>query len=292
MKYILTFLLFLSFGAFAQQDTTLVYNSPMYTKDPVRSKWKPVAKRVGEFFQVSFYDRKGVLKEVISFEDKNLTVRKGPYTFYTGTNIATKGNYDKGHKHGEWTIYGVVGTDVMVRRIENYFYGKLHDKYTENWPNQKIKNQGLYENGRKIGEWKTFYKDGSLAGSEIYDVYGKKTGSEYFFKDGSPAKYEDLFAKPTYKGGMQAFYQYLSETIIYPKQAQKDKISGTVHVSFTIKTDGSVENVEAVKSPDFELSDEAIRIVRKSTDWIPGKDFGEAVNVKFTIPIKFSLPRM
>src|SRR5690606_28717754 len=103
----LTLILLLAIAkiGFAQQDTTLVYNSPMYTKDPVRSKWRPVVKRAGEFYQVTFYDRKNVMQEVISFEDKDLTVRKGPYLSYQKSKLKEKGNYDKGHKHGEWTTY-------------------------------------------------------------------------------------------------------------------------------------------------------------------------------------------
>ncbi|RZL60385.1 MAG: energy transducer TonB, partial [Pedobacter sp.] len=101
--------------------------------------------------------------------------------------------------------------------------------------------------------------------------------------------YEDLFSKPSFEGGMQAFYRYLSSEMKYPKQAAKDRISGTVFISFTVKKDGSVEDVEATKSPDFDLSNEAIRIIEKSPKWIPGKDFGETLNVKYNMPIKFSL---
>ncbi len=287
----LTLVLFLAIAkiGFAQQDTTLIYNSPMYLKDPVRSKWRPVVKREGELYQVSFYDKKDVLKEVISFEDKNLTIRKGPYSSYYGTTIGDNGSYDKGHKHGEWINYSIVNGERQVRRIQNYYYGKLNGKFTENWPNQQVQQEGNYENGRKIGEWNFFYKDGKLASKEVYDVYGKKSTAEYFFNDGKPAKYEDLFAPPSFKGGMEAFYRYLASEIKYPKQAAKDGITGIVYVSFTVKKDGSVEDVKAEKSPNDELADEAIRIIERSPYWNPGKMFGEPVNVKYNVPIKFSL---
>jgi TonB family protein len=273
----------------AQQDTTLVYNSPMYTKDPVRSKWRPVIKRAGEFYQVSFYDRKDVLKEVISFEDKELTVRKGPYLYYTGTSIADTGAYDKGHKHGQWISYGLLNGERYLRKTEHYYYGKLDGKFVENWPNQQVQQEGSYENGRKIGEWRLIYKDGKLAGKEVYDAYGKKSSSEYFFNDGKPATYEDLFSKPSFDGGMQAFYRFLSSHIRYPKQSAKDGITGTVQLRFTVNKDGSIEDVEVIKSPNNELGDEALRVIERSPNWIPGKNFGEPVNVKYNIPIKFSL---
>jgi len=280
----------IGFAQNAQQDTTLVYNSPMYTKDPIRSKWRPVIKRVGEFYQVSFYDKKDVLKEVISFEDKDLTIRKGPYASYYGPSIGDTGFYDKGHKHGEWINYSIVNGEKKIRRIENYYYGKLDGKFRQNWPDEQLQQEGAYENGRKIGEWKFVYKDGKPAGKELYDAYGKKGTFEYFFNDGKPAKYDDLFSKPDFNGGMQAFYRHLASEIKYPKEAARAGVAGTVYVTFTIKKDGSIEDVQAVKSPSSELADEAIRVVERSPKWIPGKDFGDPVNVKYNLPIKFSLP--
>lgn len=288
-KLTLILLLAIAKISFAQQDTTLIYNSPMYTKDPVRSKWRPVIKRAGEFYQVSFYDKKDVLKEVISFEDKELSVRKGPYSSFYGTSNGDTGTYDKGHKHGEWINYGTVNGEKKIRRTENYHYGKLDGKFRQNWPDEQVQQEGAYENGRKVGEWKFVYKDGKPAGKEVYDVYGKKSTAEYFFNDGKPAKYEDLFTPPSFVGGIQAFYKYLGSEIRYPKQAAKDGITGTVYVSFTVKKDGSVEDVKADRSPNYELADEAIRIVERSPNWIPGKQFGETVNVKYNVPIKFSL---
>lgn len=274
---------------FAQQDTTLVYNSPMYTKDPVRSKWRPVVKRVDNLFQVTFYDKKDVIKEVISFEDKNLTIRKGPYSSYYGTSIGDTGSYDRGHKHGEWINYGTVNGSREIRRIENYTYGKLDGKFTQKWSNEQTQMEGTYENGRKIGEWNSFYKDGKLAAKEVYDAYGKKASAAYFSNDGKPAKYEDLFSPPSFTGGMEAFYRYLSSEIRYPKQAAKDGVTGTVYVSFTVKKDGSIDDVKAERSPNYELADEAIRVVERSPYWNPGKNFGELVNVKYNVPINFSL---
>ncbi len=292
MRRIITVCLLLFFAnmSFAQQDTTLVYNSPMYTKDPVRSKWKPVVKRMGDLFQVSFYDRKNLLKEVISFEDKELTIRKGPYKLYRELVLREEGAYDKGYKNGEWRTYITVDGQPIVKKVEQYYYAKLHGKYIENWPNKQVMEEGNYEAGRKIGEWNLFYRDGKPAGKELYDVYGKKTDGQYFLNDGSPTNYDILFTKPTYKGGMQEFYKYLASEIKYPKQAAKDRIKGTVYLSFTVKTDGRVEDVQVIKSPDYELSDEAVRVVEKSRDWTPGKMYGETVNVRYNIPIKFSLP--
>ncbi len=272
----------------AKQDTTLVYSSPMYTKDPVRSKWIPVVKKTGEFYQVTFYDKKNVAQELISFEDSKLLVRKGEYIRYTAGKISEKGMYDKGYKNGEWLTYI---KDGSLKKSENFYYGKLDGHFSEYWDSQQIKQQGSYENGRKIGLWKLFYLDGKLAGEENYDVYGKKEKSNYFHKNGEPAKYEDLFAPPSYEGGINEFYRFLGTKIQYPRSSYSNRIEGTVTLRFTVKKDGSVEDVEIISAPNGELGDEAVRVLSMSRNWIPGKMFGEEVNVKYNIPIKFSLKR-
>jgi TonB family protein len=273
----------------AKQDTTLVYNSPMYTKDPLRSKWTPTVKRVGDLYQVTFFDKKNTAQEVISFEDKDLQVRKGEYIRYNGDKPKEKGTYDKGYKHGGWLSYNIDGS---IKKSEHFYYGKLDGEFAEYWnSSNQIKEQGKYETGRKIGLWKLFYLDGKLAGEENYDVYGKKEKSSYFHKNGERAEYEDLFAPPSYQGGINEFYRFLGTKIQYPRASYSNRIEGTVKLSFTVKKDGSVEEIEVVSAPNAELGDEASRVLSMSRNWIPGKQFGEEVNVKYNIPIKFSLRR-
>jgi TonB family protein len=273
----------------AKQDTTLVYQNPMYTKDPLRSKWTPVVKKVGELYQVTFYDKRQVAQELISFEDSDLKIRKGEYIRYSGEKPREKGNYDKGYKHGAWLSYNMDGS---LNKTENFYYGKLDGEFTDYWiGNNQIKEKGNYEAGRKIGKWKVFYFDGKLAGEEEYDVYGKKEKASYFHQNGEPAKYEDLFALPNYEGGINEFYRFLSNKISYPRSSFSRRIEGTVKLSFTVKKDGSVEDVDIVSAPNEELGAEAARVISMSKNWIPGKQFGQEVNVRYQIPIKFALPR-
>lgn len=284
----LTLILFLALAkiGFAQQDTTIIYNSPMYTKDPIRSKWRPVVKHVDGFYQVTFYDKKDIVQEVISFEDKDLTVRKGPFTSYQKGKIKEKGDYDKGHKHGEWTTYNSAG---QIKKIENFVHGKLDGKYAEYWNGNK--EEGSYTNGKKTGNWKFTYKEGKPAGTEAYDETGKKVEGKYYDKEGATIKYEDLFAPPSYEGGLKEFYKYLSSEIRYPSQSLKQRIEGTVRLSFTVKKNGGIENVEILSAPNNELATEAIRVLEIAPDWNAGKMFGEAVDTKYNVPIKFSLKK-
>ena len=85
MKNLVFFLVIVLISSFAKaqfvQDTTLVYATPAFLKDPLRSNWNTKYIKLGAGWQLQLSDKKGVLRERITFEDKKLEVRKGPYAF-------------------------------------------------------------------------------------------------------------------------------------------------------------------------------------------------------------------
>jgi TonB family protein len=94
---------------------------------------------------------------------------------------------------------------------------------------------------------------------------------------------------PSFPGGPSAMIQYLSKNQQYPVDAEKNGIQGRVIVTFVVECDGSITNVRVVKSVDPSLDKEALRVVKSMPLWIPGKQNGSAVRVKYTVPVTFRL---
>ena len=94
---------------------------------------------------------------------------------------------------------------------------------------------------------------------------------------------------PSFPGGMEALMKFISENVKYPKEAEEKGLQGRVVVRYIIEKDGSISEVEIAKSVNEYLDAEAIRVVNAMPKWIPGKQKGENVRVKFTIPITFRL---
>ena len=92
-----------------------------------------------------------------------------------------------------------------------------------------------------------------------------------------------------FPGGMEAMMKYLQENIKYPEQAKNNGVQGRVIVQFVVNKDGSISNDTVVRSVDPLLDAEAIRVVRNMPNWTPGKQKGEAVRVRFTLPVTFRL---
>lgn len=92
-----------------------------------------------------------------------------------------------------------------------------------------------------------------------------------------------------FKGGMDAWYKYLRNNLTYPKQAQRMQIEGTVLVRFVVNTDGSIQDVEVVRSVDPILDAAATEVVLNSPAWTAARHHGKPVRFRMTIPIKFKL---
>ena len=94
---------------------------------------------------------------------------------------------------------------------------------------------------------------------------------------------------PTFPGGQQALFEWLSKNIKYPVVAEENGVQGRVIVTFVVERNGSITDVQVAKSVDPSLDKEAVRVVKAMPHWIPGKQNGSAVRVKFTVPVTFRL---
>ncbi|WP_085537760.1 TonB family protein [Massilibacteroides vaginae] len=94
---------------------------------------------------------------------------------------------------------------------------------------------------------------------------------------------------PRFPGGEEALLKFINQGIKYPTDAQEGGKQGRVIVSFTVKKDGSVADVEVMRGVYPSLDKEAMRVIGTMPIWEPGKEKGQAVNVRYTVPITFRL---
>ena len=94
---------------------------------------------------------------------------------------------------------------------------------------------------------------------------------------------------PQFPGGNSALMEYLGKNIKYPVVAEENGIQGRVVCTFVVERDGSITDVKVVRGVDSSLDKEAVRVVKSMPRWIPGKQNGSAVRVKYTLPVTFKL---
>lgn len=125
--------------------------------------------------------------------------------------------------------------------------------------------------------------------------------------------FEVVEKMPEFPGGAKALMEYISYNVRYPKEAQESGEQGRVIVGFIVEKDGTISNARVVRSNSLvlvqvpkdggivtkvetaeesarhELETEALRVVNAMPKWTPGKQNGNAVRVRYTIPVTFRL---
>lgn len=93
---------------------------------------------------------------------------------------------------------------------------------------------------------------------------------------------------PSFQGGdLNTFRNWVQSNVRFPQIALENGIQGTVVLSFVIEKDGSLTNIQVLRTPDRSLSEEATRVLQKSPKWSPGKQRNQVVRVKYTLPVVF-----
>jgi periplasmic protein TonB len=108
-------------------------------------------------------------------------------------------------------------------------------------------------------------------------------------KDPGPSIVDFSTEKPAYPEGMNALMKFLGGNIKYPQIAKETGIEGKVIVQFVVTKEGSIEMVKVLRGIGGGCDEEALRVVKLMKKWLPGKNNGKPVNVRFTLPISFKL---
>ena len=206
------------------------------------------------------------------------------------------------------TIFGERGKNgvVDIKVVKSAFLNRL--------PGIQKNEDGTYSiNGRKVQKilvnGKEFFKALS-DDQEIPTIQNAIHDDPIFEVVEEPAQYP---------GGQAALMQYLAQNIRYPKISAENGVQGRVLVQFVVEKDGSLSNFAVVKKSGdtitknaqsgitvnalgsateeskvpqeaFDaLNAEAVRVLREMPKWIPAKQRGQEVRMRYTLPITFRL---
>ncbi|RYU92047.1 energy transducer TonB [Mucilaginibacter terrigena] len=90
-------------------------------------------------------------------------------------------------------------------------------------------------------------------------------------------------------GGAAAWSKFLNRNLRFPAEAQGAGKSGRVTVSFVIEKDGRLSNLVVDKGAGYGMDEEALRVLKLAKPWKPGMQNGQAVRVRYVIPLNFQL---
>ncbi len=183
-------------------------------------------------------------------------------------------------KCSECGIVNAVNNGELWKNDASYFKSKKADFKLILGPRSVLQNlTNPYVGGERV-----------LGGVEIDYVYDN-TSDE--LADDNPDKIHQVVeVQPEFPGGMKEMMKFIQYNLKYPESAKAAGTEGKAFVQFVVKADGSIENVEIMHSSgDASLDAEALRVVKAMPKWRPAINKGEAVNVKFVLPIVYKLPK-
>ena len=121
-----------------------------------------------------------------------------------------------------------------------------------------------------------------LGGVDMYEVQNMQPDTTKVFGDIA----EQM---PMFRGGDRELMEYLKSHVQYPKECAEKNIQGRVIVNFVVERDGSITQAKVIRGIHPLLDAEALRVVNGMPKWLPGRQAGMVVAVKYTIPVTFRL---
>jgi TonB family protein len=232
---------------------------------------------------------------------------EGPYNVYhSNGRLKEKGFYKKGQKTGyaiHWTESGT------VKQTLQYFYQEtipLTDsfKIVNYWADGRelvkdgfgfydgdLFDTGLFEKGRVVGGFRDsvwhINSGDSVLSREWYEK-GQFVRGESTYK-GDLIKYDDIVEQAVFPGEIKGMMRFLQKNLKYPPEARQAGMQDRVFVKFVVNAQGKISAIRVIKGRYESLNKEAVRIVKSSPRWIPGKLRGTPVKSDFILPISFKI---
>jgi antitoxin component YwqK of YwqJK toxin-antitoxin module len=256
------------------------------------------------------YYKSGKLKEEYGLNGKDGGSRIGQNTsYYENGNKQNVTFYDDGRptgKYAKWFENGNKKEDGEYIDAKDRFVGSYYKliNFWDDKNNQTVVDgngtynsedkfhteSGVYKNGYKDGVWKGRYQKDKSSYSEIYEE-GKFVSGEISDGNGNKEEYLSLETQPKPKKGIQDFYEYIGRNFSFTRRALNNDVKGKIVVGFIVEKNGQIVEIKVVKGLGYGLDEEAIRVVSRYENWLPGKQRGRAVRVSYLLPIRVEPPR-
>ena len=101
--------------------------------------------------------------------------------------------------------------------------------------------------------------------------------------------YEVCEQMPIFEGGDAALLKYLGENLKYPDKTKDRGVQGRLVIGFIVEKDGSLTDVKVLRPVDIDLDAEVLRVIKGMPKWIPGRQNGKRVRVRYLLPIHICL---
>ncbi len=248
---------------------------------------------------VKDYYKSGIVQMTGVYIDNEGLIKDGEFSyFYENGNKKSNVMYAKNKvigKYETWYIdgkpkeigYHTVISEKEVKYTMTDFWDKNNNQTVINGNGnfedeiEIEKAKGKFVNGQKDGTWTGYSKNFKIDYTESY-VLGKLINGKSTDINGQTYNYDVVELKPEPKKGINDFYKFVGKKFIVP---EIKGLTGKLILKFVIEKDGSISDITVVKSIGYGADEEGIRVLKKYSNWNPGKVRGINVRCTYQLPI-------
>lgn len=244
-----------------------------------KSGVKEVAASEAHFFEIEEKNAQGGGTRTRYLIEDSSKVRQFTYSDLEGGEYklgTADGPYDEWHNNGQLKVQA------------NYSNNRLSGAYISWYESGKLRFSRKYLEGLPQDTLMGYYETGAVRRIEIYDG-GEMVSGKLYEETGEEAEFFPMEQMPQFAGGEQMMLNWLGKTIRYPKTMYKKKVQGLVITSFVVKEDGSTSEAEVVRGIHPDGDAEALRVINSMPAWIPGQQEGKPVDVRYYLPVRYSI---
>jgi antitoxin component YwqK of YwqJK toxin-antitoxin module len=258
-----------------------------------------------ELYDVAFYSRSGKIERRAQTTNKFFMAFEGPCVYYyeNGNRKKMETYSDKkiNGKQYEWYENGSIKleSEVVHDKKTNNSTTKIIHYWNANNEQKVIDGEGEYEeiegipnsnnaklsvksNGKiKNGTWTGESKNPKFRYIEQFEN-GKLISGKRIDSTGVTISYNEVFQRPKPKNGIDDFYRFVGQNFNPPLV---QGLKGVILATFIVDKDGKPADIKIIRDLGYGTGAEAIRVINKFDQWVPGLFKGEPVRVMYSLPI-------
>ena len=288
-RHIITILVLILYPCFVNgQDTITTYFD---------HHWKKCSKASAVYYRKAYpapdysgmwivedYHMNGLLQMKGKYMNKKFKKQHGVFTYYHyNGKISSTGQYLNNEKVGMWKSYYKTGSIAIERKAINNKPDSISTYYHMNGA---VLGKANFVKGKLEGESKWYYESGNISEICIYQQ-GKIQSKINYDDSGNIIERVEKDSPPEFPGGNDKLIAFIQQNLEYPKELIHTRKSETILVHFTVRKDGSVGDIEFIKSEEPLFNKEVIKVFDLITYMNPRRFHGQAVDAEMTIPISF-----
>jgi hypothetical protein len=262
-----------------------------------------------ETYDVAFYNRSGKIERIGTTSNKYFMIFEGPFVYYyengNRKKIETYSDKKINGKQFEWYENGAMKleSEIVFDKKTNNSTTKIINYWNTNKEQKVIDGEGEYEeieltpdsnsakfNVKSIGKIKNYVKVGQWIGESEKPKYnfieqfenGILLSGKQIDSLGVTTSYNEVFRHPKPKNGMDDFYRFVAKNFNTPAVPG---LKGSIYATFIVEKDGTVSDINIIKDIGYGTGTEAVRVIQKFNQWIPGMLKGKPVRVMYSLPI-------